>query len=198
MGEGIQIQLSDEVLMSRFQQGDETYFRALFERYSARLVNFAYKFLRSREEAEEIAQETLLRVYREKRSFDPSRAFRPWLYSIALRLAYNKLRYLKRHPKESLDAVSLSGDESAADRIADHSQLRPDQILEKQAEREKVWSALVSLPESQRSAIILSRFEELSYEEIASVLDVSVSSVKSLIFRAKESLINCLRATLNK
>ncbi|HMU76164.1 MAG TPA: sigma-70 family RNA polymerase sigma factor [Elusimicrobiota bacterium] len=92
----------DESLMRQFQAGDGEAFDALFDRYSARLINFAFRFLHSREEAEDAAQDVFLRLRGKKERYDPSRPFRPWLFSIASRLVSNRLRQKKRHPLLSI------------------------------------------------------------------------------------------------
>lgn len=193
-----QTAVTDELLMSRFQNGDEASFEIIFDRYAKRLVNFACKFLRSQEESEESAQETLLQVYRKKQSFDAKQKFRPWIFAIALRVTYNKIRYQKRHPHESLDFSNEMTDEPLTSRIPDPAQLQPDQIMEKERGRQAVWNALGELPDNQRTAVILARFEGMSQEEIADTLNLSVSSVKSLIFRARESLKSSLQSFINK
>jgi RNA polymerase sigma-70 factor (ECF subfamily) len=188
---------TDESLMRRFQAGDGEAFDVLFDRYSARLINFAHRFLRSKEESEDAAQEVLLRVHGAKDRYDPSRPFRPWLFSIAARLASNRLRHRKRHPFLSIffrDEVDVDSPLSVdpPDRPLD----RPEQTAETTRLAEAVRSSLDKLPESQRTAVVLARFEEMSYEDIAQVMHLSVPSVKSLLFRARQTLKNELRTHL--
>lgn len=178
----------DEDLMGRFRSGDEEAFQVLFNRYATHLINFAHRLLRSREDSEDIAQETLLRVYRGKDRYDPSRPFRPWLFSIVVRLTSNRLRDRKRHPQESLDWMPEGEDAPHAPDLPDRTSLSPEQSAEKHYTVLMVQRALDALPENQRAAVLLSRFEEMSYEEIAQVMDTSASSVKSLLFRARQAL----------
>lgn len=181
--------------MREFQKGNEEAFRLLFDRYSGHLINFAYRSLASKPEAEDLTQEVLIRVYRKRDRFDVSRLFRPWIFSIAARLVSNRIRDRKRHPQASLDfQPSDENQNSDALQIADSPSLVPDKELEQKKLAEAVWRSLDALPETQRSAIILAKFEEMPYEEIASVLNTSVSSVKSLLFRARESLKSSLEA----
>jgi RNA polymerase sigma-70 factor, ECF subfamily len=180
---------SDEELMRRFQSGEDEAFRVLFDRYASHLINFAYRLLSSRDESEDIAQEVLLRVYKGKDRYDPSRPFRPWIFSIASRLISNRLRDRKRHPQVSLN---FKPDEDHHDiptiDLADKSSHPTEEILEKQQLAQHVQKALADLPENQRTAVLLARFEEMPYEEIAATMGSSVSSVKSLLFRARQTL----------
>lgn len=180
---------TDEALMVRFQSDDEEAFKMLFDRYSKRLINFAYRFLFSQEEAEDVAQRVLLTLYQKKSRYDPQRPFRPWLFSIASRLMSNRLRDRKRHPHVSLDYQS-DEDSSVglAHNIPDASSPSSDRVAEKREVARAVQTALAVLPENQHAAVVLSRFEDLSYEEIAQVMDTSISTVKSLLFRARQTL----------
>lgn len=180
---------SDEELMRRFQSGEEAAFRVLFDRYASHLINFAYRLLARRDESEDLAQEVLLRVYKGRDRFDPSRLFRPWIFSIAARLASNRLRYTKRHPAVSLDKPA--GEDEQTPPNLDHrndSSPSVDETLERQEIVSAVQQAIQALPENQRAAVLLARFEDMSYEEIATTMGSSVSSVKSLLFRARQTL----------
>jgi RNA polymerase sigma-70 factor, ECF subfamily len=178
--------------MARFQGGDEEAFQALFGHYSSRLINFAHRSLRSREEAEDVAQEALLRVYRKKDRYDPARPFRAWLFSIAVRLVSNRRRDSKRHPGLSLDGRPEEGTQGPPPELPDAPSGRPEQAVEKQRLVQAVQETLEALPENQRAAVLLARFEGMSYEEIAQALDISEASVKSLLFRARQTLKDSL------
>jgi RNA polymerase sigma-70 factor (ECF subfamily) len=184
---------SDESLMILFQQGDGDAFHPLFERYCARIINFAYRFLNSREEAEDITQDVFLRIYGKKLSYDSKSLFRPWLYSIVSHLISNKLRDKKRHPHQSLDWTTSSedGDGFSADSL-EISSLKESDSPEKVEIIRSVQSAIQGLPENQRTAVILARFESMPYEEIASAMGISLSSVTSLLFRARQTLKKAL------
>lgn len=185
--------MTDEELMAAFQAGDEEAFKTLFDRYAARLFNFSLRFFRSREEAEDLAQEALLRVYHKKDRFDVSRLFRPWIFTIASRLISNRLRDKKRHPHLSLDKPleNSDGDEMVIE-PSEPTRLTPDCIEENTQLVQAVQRALDDLPESQRTAVVLARYEEMSYEEIAESMSTSVSSIKSLLFRARIALKDSL------
>lgn len=181
---------SDESLMRRFQAGDEESFRVLFDRYASRVVNFIHRFLHDREASEDVAQEIFLRVYRAKERYDSSRPFRSWIFSIAARLASNWLRDKKRHPQHSLDGRPDDDGDSRAltQTLRDTSSPLEAAMEERSRKAQAVQECLAALPESQRTAVLLSRFEEMSYEEIAQAMDLSVASVKSLLFRARQTL----------
>lgn len=184
---------TDESLMARFKEGSEDDFNVLFDRYSSHVINFVYRFLGSREEAEDLAQEVFLRVYRAQNRYDASRPFRPWLFAIASRLVSNRLRDRKRHPLASLDqqAEGESG-EPLSWQFPDPPPTRPAESLDKRDLALTVQNVLDRLPETQRMAVLLARFEEMSYEDIAQSLGTSVSAVKSLIFRARLTLKEAL------
>ncbi len=180
---------TDEAIMACFQAGETDAFQIIFDRYSSHVINFAYRFLNSQEEAEDIAQEVFLKIYRAKERYDANRPFRPWLFSIASRLISNQRRSRKRHPQESLDWSSEDSDgRLQSPLLVDHSNPLPDEILQKQQLIDTVKKALEKLPGEQRKAVLLARYEEMSYEEIAITMEVSVSAVKSLLFRARGSL----------
>ena len=182
-------QEADESLMVRVMSGSQEAFEIILNRYSSHIINFAYRFLSSQEEAEDIAQQVFLRAYKASSRYDPKRPFRPWLFSIASRLISNQIRFRKRHRNESLDVTPQETEGgSYADKIPDPSCLKPEDILEKQHLIQQVQGALQRLPESQRIAVLLARFEDMSYEEIGHSMGISVSSVKSLLFRARERL----------
>ncbi|HRC26256.1 MAG TPA: RNA polymerase sigma factor [Alphaproteobacteria bacterium] len=183
---------TDESLMRRFQSGDTGAFVVLFNRYSTHLINFANRFLFSQEESEDAAQEVLLRIHNARDRYDTSRPFRPWLFSIASRLISNRFRQKKRHPIISLFRSGDEGDSPPADppERRDHG---PEQSMENKHLSALIQSSLTLLPENQRTAVILARFEDMTNEEIAQTMETSVSSVKSLLFRAKQTLKNALK-----
>jgi len=184
---------TDEALAQRFQSGDDTAFKALLDRYSAHLINFAYRYLGSKEEAEDIAQEIFLRIYRRKDSYDPARLFRPWLFAIAARLISNRARDRGRRSTVSLDQETDDGStERPGLGIADAASPVPEGRLAQDEAVGKVRAALEALPEDQRRAVLLAKFEDMPYEEIAQAMATTVPAVKSLLFRARQSLKTAL------
>ncbi len=177
----------DVQLMLEFQKGDPASFEKLMSKYYKRILNFNYRFLGSKQTAEDLTQEVFIRVYRNAHSYRPQSKFQTWLYTIAHHAALNEARKLKRKIV-SLEETFEADDSQLKRQIEDHHTPSPTaEILSK--ERQKVVKeAIDSLPENQKVAVILRRYEDLSYEEIAETMKCSVEAVKSLLNRAKENL----------
>jgi RNA polymerase sigma-70 factor (ECF subfamily) len=181
----------DVVAMERVRDGDMEAFQVLFTKYSGAIVKFAYRFLGSRDRAEEVAQTAFLQLYRARKRYKPKARFATFLYRIAANLCLNELRRFDYSGKiESLDTPdeSESGNASFADRLPDHDNPGPAQRLACREVAAEVKKVLKHLPPNQRMALLLSRVDGFSYQEVAENLDTSVSAVKSLIFRATETL----------
>jgi RNA polymerase sigma-70 factor (ECF subfamily) len=171
--------------------GDEQSFALLLQRYRSPLVNFLYRMVRNREQAEDLAQEVFLRVYRARQEYVPSAKFTTWLFRIATNLALNSVRDNRyRHMEISLDAPVSAGAEADDERPLDVADRHPDieQHLIEEARKKMVRRAIEKLPEKQRAAVLLHKYQDLDYSEIAKVLSCSESALKSLLFRAYESL----------
>jgi RNA polymerase sigma-70 factor, ECF subfamily len=181
----------DVVLMERLRDGDMEAFQVLFAKYSAALVKFAYRFLGSRDRAEEVAQTAFLQLFRARKRYKPKARFATFLYRIASNLCLNELRRFDYSGKlDSLDVAddSESGSVSYAERLADQDSPGPAQRLACREIAAEVKKVLKELPPNQRMALLLSRVDGFSYQEVAESLDTSVSAVKSLIFRATATL----------
>jgi RNA polymerase sigma-70 factor (ECF subfamily) len=186
----------DVQLMVRFQAGDLEAFDKLFLRHAPSVVNFAYRFVRNREIAEELAQEVFLRVHDAASAYRPKAKFRTWLYRIATNVCLNEVRrpqFRARH--EPIQGSREGGDEIPMEYI-DRSVEAPDAVMERRAIAAALKSALAQLPEKQRVAFILNKYQDLSYAEVAEVMTTSEKSVKSLIHRAKEAMAEQLRPLL--
>jgi RNA polymerase sigma-70 factor (ECF subfamily) len=177
----------DVQLMLSFQQGDKASFESLMRKYYPRLLNFIYRFLGDQALAEDIAQETFIKVYQNAGRYKPQSKFSTWLYTIAKNLSLNELRKRKQIAF-SLNETFTDGDEEVINRIEDEAAVYPVEKLISEEKSEAVKKAIDELPENQRMAIILLRYENFSYEEIAKTMGASVSAVKSLLSRAKETL----------
>ena len=182
---------SDVQLMLDVKAGDEQSFELLLQRYRTPLVNFLYRMVRAREEAEDLAQEVFLRVYRARKDYVPSAKFTTWLFRIATNLALNSVRDNRHQRMEvSLDApVTIDaeeGDEKALDIAEKHPNI--EQYLVEEARKKMIRHAIDKLPEKQRAAVLLHKYEELDYGDIAKILECSESALKSLLFRAYETL----------
>ena len=179
--------MTDTDLMVRVKGGDESAFRLIVEKYQRRVVNVAYRLLGNRDDAEEVAQETFLKAYMSAKSYTPKAELFTYLYTIATRLALNRLRKERRFRWLSLDASDENEGEMAPEPISNPSD-RPDLSLE-QAERDAlVRRAMDALPAAQKAVLVFSRYEGLSYKEIADVMETSVSAVESKLHRAKQTL----------
>jgi RNA polymerase sigma-70 factor, ECF subfamily len=171
--------------------GDEQSFGLLLQRYRTPLVNFLYRMVRSREQAEDLAQEVFIRVYRAREEYVPSAKFTTWLFRIATNLALNWLRDHRHQKLElSMDAPVTSDAEDGDEKPFEVADKHPtiEQELVQEDRKKMIRHAIEKLPEKQRAAVLLHKYQELDYAEIAKILSVSESALKSLLFRAYESL----------
>jgi RNA polymerase sigma-70 factor (ECF subfamily) len=189
---------SDVQLMLDVKAGDEQSFELLLRRYRTPLVNFLYRMVRDSAVAEDLAQEVFLRVYRARREYAPSAKFTTWMFRIATNLALNSVRDNRYRQSEiSMDqAVSVGDDEPRSMEVRD---LTPtvEQVLVARSRSEMILRAIDALPEKQRAAVLLHKYQELDYDEIARILECSESALKSLLFRAYETLRIALAPLLN-
>lgn len=186
----------DAALMLRAKAGDRDAFEALVVKYQQPVMNLAYRTLADASEAEDLTQQVFLQVYKSAHRYRVAARFSTWLFTIARNLCLNEIRRRTRHPAESLDATTPEGDGQLLHQVEDHKTFSPPDALLQGELEEKINQALAGLPEKQRTALLLCRQEELSYEEIAAVLGVSVSATKSLIHRARETLKQQLKPYL--
>ena len=185
----------DAELMLRVKSGDREAFATLVEKYKQPVVNLAYRTLSDAAEAEDMAQQVFLQVYKAAHRYQISAKFSTWLFTIARNLCLNEIRRRSRHPAESLYQVSDT-DDTPMRQVEDARVASPPKALLSSELEEKIEAALADLPENQRTAIALCRQEELSYEDIAKVLGVTVSATKSLIHRGRETLKQRLKPYL--
>jgi RNA polymerase sigma-70 factor (ECF subfamily) len=170
---------SDDDLMILGAEGDQRAFEILVSRWERQLFSFLEYMVGSREEAQDIAQETFLKMCQHSKRYQPSGKFRSWLFRIAGNLARSRLRRQK-----ILRWIRF--DPAVHDRLAPTE--GPDAALEKQQERAAVRRALMRLPDRQRQAIVLRQYEGLAYREIAETMQTTVSAVETLLFRAMAAL----------
>ena len=176
----------DYELMRSIQNGDMVAFNDMVDRYKGRLMNVIGRMLASREEAEDVVQETFVRVYQHRQSFNFQHCFSTWIYTIALNLARNELR--KRKKFKFLDITDMQGNETEfAVEMELPSQL--PQVLE---------AAVKALPEKYRTAFMLRDVQELPYEEVAKILSVPLGTVKSRVNRARLILRDKLRPRMEE
>lgn len=186
----------DAALMLRVRQGDRVAFEALVDKYKQPVMNLAYRTLHDATEAEDLAQHVFLQVFKSAHRYEVSAKFSTWLFTIARNLCLNEIRRRSRHPAESLDQSAPEHEELPLRQFEDTKTYSPPDSLLYDELEEKIDRALRALPEKQRTAILLCRQDELSYEEIAQVLGCSVSATKSLIHRGRETLKQKLKPYL--
>lgn len=186
----------DAALMLRVKRGDEAAFAELVEKYKQPVMNLVYRNLRDATEAEDLAQNVFLQVHKSAHRYQATARFSTWLFTIARNLCLNEIRRRTRHPADSLDAVHQENDDQPARQFEDVKTFMPTENLLHSELEQKVESALAELPEAQRTAILLCRQDELSYEEIAEVIGCSLSATKSLIHRGRETLKQKLKPYL--
>ncbi len=187
---------ADSQLMRRVQRGDREAFAALVERYQKPIYNFILRTVRDEAEAEDLAQNTFVQVWKSARRYRVAARFSTWLYTIARNLALNEIRRRSRHQAESLDKPHPEFEAQALRQVEDTSVLLPPDHLVREELFSKVEEAIGDLPENQRTALLLCREQEMTYEDIAEILGVSMSATKSVIHRARETLRLRLKAYL--
>jgi RNA polymerase sigma-70 factor (ECF subfamily) len=178
---------SDVQLMLDVKAGDDASFDFLLQKYRSPLVNFLYRMVRDTATAEDLAQEVFLRVYRARKQYTPSAKFTTWMFRIATNLALNSVRD-NRHQRMAVSIDVPADDEGSAPRELPAREMRIDEHMVERDRVEFIRRAIASLPEKQRAAVVLHKYEEMGYGEIAEVLDCSESALKSLLFRAYETL----------
>jgi RNA polymerase sigma-70 factor, ECF subfamily len=178
--------------MRRVATGDVEALQALIEVHQARVVGTVAKMLGDDVDSEDIAQQVFIRVWRSAARYQPTAKFTTWLFKITRNLVFNELRRRKRHPVTPLSHE----EEEHFFQPADSAGMSPDASLLDSELNDAVQLAIDALPETQRMAIILRRYEEMPYEEIGEVLNLSVPAVKSVLFRARAELRLQLRKYL--
>jgi RNA polymerase sigma-70 factor (ECF subfamily) len=178
---------SSEDLMSRIGEGDEVAFEVLVRRHQTSVLNLVYRYVGDRTKAKDLAQEVFIRVWRAANRYEPKAKFTTWIYSITANLCLNELKSIKGKKLVPLEAEEENRQNINSRTHSDASQSPEDLLLAEERSRQ-ISEALQSLPENQRMAMILKRFDTLSYDEIAKIMECSVSAVESLLVRAKKNL----------
>src|SRR6267378_3096869 len=178
----------DAALMLRVKQGDTHAFAELVDKYKQPVTNVAARMLRDATEAEDLAQNVFIQVYKSAPRYEVASKFSTWLFTIVRNLCLNEIRRRSRHPADSMDAAHPEQEDQPLHQFEDTKTFSPPDSLLQGELAEKIEQALGDLPENQRTAIVLCRQDELSYEDIAKVLGCSLSATKSLIHRGRETL----------
>ena len=179
---------ADAALMLQVKQGDLAAFEVLVEKYKQPVFNLIFRTLPDAAEAEDLAQMAFVQVFKSAGRYQARAKFSTWLFTIARNLCLNELRRRARHPADSLDAQLPDHDDLPPRQIHDTRSFAPPDLLLQQELQQKIAEALAGLPENQRTALLLFREEEISYEDISEILGCSLSATKSLIHRARETL----------
>jgi RNA polymerase sigma-70 factor, ECF subfamily len=174
-----------EELMSRTAEGDEYAFEVLVRRHQTSVLNLVYRYVGDRTMATDLAQEVFLRVWKSAKRYEPQAKFTTWIYRITANLCLNELKSFGR--KKLLFGGSPVEEGRAQNQEGNASPSVEDLLLAEERSRQ-ISDALQSLPENQRMALILKKYDNLSYHEIAKVMECSVSAVESLLVRAKRNL----------
>jgi len=173
----------DAQLMLRVKEGDEASFAELLERYRGPVMHFIYRMVQNQHVAEELAQDVFIRVYNARKRYEPSAKFTTWLFRIATHIALNAIRDTRNERGQE----SVNDEESSALDLADSRPSVEQELLER-ARLAEIRRAVQALPAKQRAAVLMHKYQEMDYGQIAAVLEVSESAVKSLLFRAYETL----------
>jgi RNA polymerase sigma-70 factor (ECF subfamily) len=185
--------LSDAEVMLRVAAGDSEAFDYLVEKFRRPMISFMYRMTRNQSVAEELAQEVFLRVYRSRQSYAASAKFTTWLYRIATNLAVNHARDTKyERPENTVNIDEPDTETGLTVDVADRS-LNAEQVILRRERLAAIRKHIEALPERQRAAVIMHKYQNMDYKQIAGVLKLSESATKSLLFRAYETLRETLK-----
>ena len=185
--------LSDAEVMLRVAAGDDIAFDYLVDKFRRPMISFMYRMTRSQAVAEELAQEVFLRVYRSRKSYAASAKFTTWLYRIATNLAVNHARDTKyERPENTVNIDEPDSDTGLTVDVADRS-LNAEQVILRRERMAAIRREVEKLPERQRAAVIMHKYQNMDYKQIAGILKLSESATKSLLFRAYETLRETLK-----
>ncbi len=175
-------------LMLRVKMSDARAMEQLINKHKQSVYATVARMLNNHPDCEDIAQEVFIRVWQHADSYNPEAKFTTWMYTILRNLIFNEMRRLKRKPTTSINAI----EEEVGDTFPAPAEEVPDLQMQQEELSQVVDQAIADLPENARLAIQLRRFENLPYEEIATILDSSVPAVKSILFRARNTLKEAL------
>jgi len=185
----------DAADMTRLADGHDASLDDLMERHGEKLFHYLIRCLQNEEDAADLAQETFVRVYQNRKRFKAGSKFSTWLYTIATNLARTRYRFRARHPEVSLDAETARSGGALSD-VLSEDKPTPSERLQGEERAEAVRQALATLPEDLRTPLLLAEYEEKSQAEIAAILDCSPKAVEMRIYRARQQLRVSLGALL--
>jgi RNA polymerase sigma-70 factor (ECF subfamily) len=189
-------ELDDSQVVAAFLDGEKRAFNELVERYQTRLLNFVYRTTGDRARAEDLVQETFIRIYRHLHRFDQSKKFSTWAYTIASNLAKNELRNRSRNPLVLFQTIRKNWEADQRPLEWEDNTYRPDDLFRKRHLREMVESAVEELPEHHRVVFVLREMEGKTYEEIAEITGCNLGTVKSRLNRARNNFAQIIAPLL--
>ena len=189
--------LEDADLVNRYLHGERFAFQELVGRYQDRLLNFIYRTINDRARAEDLVQETFVRVYRHLHRFDSTKRFSTWIYTIASNLAKNELRNRSRNPLILFQAIKKNWEADHRPLEFEDSTYSPDELFRKRYLREKVELAVAELPEHHRVVFVLRELEGKAYDEISEITGVTLGTVKSRLNRARNRFAQIIAPMLD-
>jgi len=178
----------DAEVMLRVKAGDETAFAYLVQKYRRPMVSFMYRMSHNAAAAEDLAQEVFLRVYRSRESYEASAKFTTWLYRIATNLAVNHARDTRHERPENTVSLDEPDEETGLTVDVPDGSATAEETIMKRERMAAIRQRVQALPERQRTAVIMHKYQQMDYRQIADVLKLSESATKSLLFRAYETL----------
>lgn len=185
----------DQADMARLAGGQDSALDDLMDRHAAKVFHFLYRMLGNEDDADDLAQETFVRVFQHRSGFKPGAKFTTWLYTIAGNLARNHHRWRSRHPNVSFDALAQDTEQSLGD-LLPASDVSPDKAVGAAERAEAVRAAVQALPDDMREAVILCEWEDLSVADAAVVLGSTPKAVESRLYRARQLLREKLKQWL--
>jgi len=186
--------LTDAEMMLRVKAGDDSAFDYLVQKYRRAMINFMYRMAHNSAAAEDLAQEVFLRVYRSRGSYEPSAKFTTWLYRIATNLAVNHARDTRHERPETMVSLDEPDEETGTSMDVADSSLSVEEKLVRRERLMAIRNTVQKLPERQRIAVLMHKYQQMDYKQIAEVLKLSESATKSLLFRAYETLREQLKS----
>jgi RNA polymerase sigma-70 factor (ECF subfamily) len=184
---------TDADIMLRVKTGDQSAFEYLVQKYRRPMVSFMYRMARNSAAAEDLAQEVFLRVYRSRETYEASAKFTTWLYRIATNLAVNHARDSRHERPEVQVSLDEPDDDTGTTLELPDSSLNAEQQMVRRERMLAIRRRVEALPEQQRLAVIMHKYQQMDYKQIADVLKKSESATKSLLFRAYETLRDQLK-----
>jgi RNA polymerase sigma-70 factor (ECF subfamily) len=191
------VSLGDSQLVQSFLDGNDRAFGELVGRYDKRLLNFVFRTVGDRERAQDLVQETFVRVYRHLHRFDQSKKFSTWIYTIASNLAKNELRNRSRNPLVLFQTIKKNWEADHRPLEWEDNSYKPDDLFRKRHLRELVEKVVQDLPEHHRIVFVLRELEGKTYEEISEITGVNLGTVKSRLNRARNNFARMIAPLLD-